>query len=129
MRDIIKEKGLGISKKTTRYILCVVGLLALISFFVDYKYRPTYKFELDLSNVVETGYGNTTDGDSMYWAIYEEWYDDSKRHLLYMNKETFDSLERAVVEYNKLPIEDRDSFEHGFKLTEDSEGLHICSIR
>ena len=127
----MKEKGLGISKKTARYILCVVGLLVLISFFVDYKYRPAYKVKLDLSNVVETGYGNTTDGDSMYWAIYEEWDNDCTRHLLYMNKETFDALELAVDEYNKAGLKERDSLnkKHKFTLLRDSEGLHMCSIR
>lgn len=84
---------------------------------------------MNLSEVVETGYGNTVDGDNMYWAIYEEWYNDCTRHLLYMDKETFDSLEKAVDIYNKLAPDDRDSYKHGFKLIQDSEGLHICSIR
>jgi len=87
--------------------------------------------KLDLADVVETGYGNTVDGDSMYWAIYEEWSHDCKRHLLYMDKETFDSLESAVEEFHKADVNVRDSLNnlHGFTLLRDSEGLHLCSIR
>ena len=88
-------------------------------------------FKLDLAKIVETGYGNTVDGDSMYWAIYEEWNYDCERHLLYMNKETFDSLESAVEKFHKAKLEMYDSLNntHGFTLLRDSEGLHLCSIR
>ena len=88
-------------------------------------------FRLNLADVVETSYGNTVDGDSMYWAIYEEWDNNCTRHLLYMDKETFDSLESAVERFHKVDIELRDSMNktHGFTLVRDSEGLHLCSIR
>jgi hypothetical protein len=67
----------------------------------------------------------------MYWAIYEEWDNDCTRHLLYMNKETFDALELAVEKYNKAGLKERDSLnkKHEFTLLRDSEGLHMCSIR
>ena len=88
-------------------------------------------FRLDLADVVETGYGNTVDGDSMYWAIYEEWSHDCQRHLLYMDKETFDSLESAIEEFHKADVSVRDSLNnlHRFTLLRDSEGLHLSSIR
>lgn len=88
-------------------------------------------FKLDLADIVETGYSNTVDGDSMYWAIYEEWSHDCERHLLYMDRETFDSLESAVKKFHKAELEMRDSLNntHGFTLLRDSEGLHLCSIR
>lgn len=109
-------------------IIITVSLLVIGLTSCKNKYTTT-EFKLDLADVVETGYGNTVDGDSMYWAIYEEWHNDCKRHLLYMDKETFDSLEKAVDKYHKLPIDERDTYNHGFKLIQDSEGLHICSIR
>ena len=113
---------------TVLTIIITVSLLVIGLTSCKNKYTTT-EFRLDLADVVETGYGNTVDGDNMYWVIYEEWYNDCTRHLLYMDKETFDSLEKAVDEYNKLPLDDRDSYKHGFKLIQDSEGLHICSIR
>lgn len=98
---------------------------------VSCSHRSSDEFRLDLADIVDTGYGNTTEGDSMCWAIYEELDNDCTRHLLYMNKETFDSLESAVEQFNKADLEKRDSLNnaHGFTLIRDSEGLHICSIR
>jgi hypothetical protein len=105
----------------------LVSLIAICS--ISCRQSVPREFPMNLSEVVETNYGNTVDGDSMYWAIYEEWHSDCKRHLLYMDKETFDSLEKAVDKYHKLPVDERDTYNHGFKLIQDSEGLHICSIR
>lgn len=105
--------------------LLVIGLTSCKN-----KYTST-EFRLDLGDVVETGYGNTVDGDSMYWAIYEEWDNDCTRHLLYMDKITFDSLELAVEEFSKAGLEERDvlNSRHNFTLLRDSEGLHLCSKR
>lgn len=105
--------------------LLVIGLTSCKN-----KYTST-EFRLNLGDVVETGYGNTVDGDSMYWAIYEEWDNDCTRHLLYMDKITFDSLELAVEEFNKAGLEERDvlNSRHNFTLLRDSEGLHLCSKR
>ena len=105
--------------------LLVIGLTSCKN-----KYTST-EFRLDLADVVETGYGNTVDGDSMYWAIYEEWDNDCTRHLLYMDKITFDSLELAVEEFSKAGLEERDVLNnrHNFTLLRDSEGLHLCSKR
>lgn len=93
--------------------------------------RQPNTFRLDLGEIVETGYGNTVDGDSMYWAIYEDWDNDCTRHLLYMDKETFDSLELCVEKFHKVDANTKDSLNnlHGFVLLRDSEGLHLCSIR
>lgn len=118
------------SDKRTITIFTFTILVSLITICsINCRQSVPREFPMNLSEVVETNYGNTVDGDSMYWAIYEEWHNDCKRHLLYMDKETFDSLEKAVDKYHKLPIDERDTYNHGFKLIQDSEGLHICSIR
>ena len=111
-------------------IIIIVSLLVIGLTSCKNKYTNT-EFRLDLADVVETGYGNTVGGDSMYWAIYEEWDNDCTRHLLYMDKETFNALESAVEEYNKAGLNERDSLnnKHEFTLLRDSEGLHMCSIR
>ena len=106
-------------------LLLVIGLTSCKN-----NYTST-EFRLDLGDVVETGFGNTVDGDSMYWAIYEEWDNDCTRHLLYMDKTTFDSLELAVEEFSKAGLTERDvlNSRHNFTLLRDSEGLHLCSKR
>ena len=111
-------------------IIIIVSLLIISLTSCKNKYTTT-EFRLDLADVVETGCGNTVDGDSMYWAIYEEWDNDCTRHLLYMDKETFDALESVVEEYNKAGLNERDVLNkrHKFTLLRDSEGLHMCSIR
>ena len=111
-------------------IIITVSLLVIGLTSCKNKYTTT-EFRLDLADVVDTGYGNTVDGDSMYWAIYEEWDNDCTRHLLYMDKETFDALEVAVEEFNKAGLKERDVLNnrHKFTLVRDSEGLHLCSIR
>ena len=120
--------------RTDKKVIIILTFIILVSLLVTCitscnGYSSPNEFPMNLSEIVETGYGNTVDGDNMYWAIYEEWHNDCTRHLLYMDKETFDSLEKAVDIYNKLAPDDRDSYKHGFKLIQDSEGLHICSIR
>ena len=111
-------------------IIITVSLLVIGLTSCKNKYTTT-EFRLDLADVVDTGFGNTVDGDSMYWAIYEEWDNDCTRHLLYMNKETFNALESAVEKYNKAEFKERDSLnkKHEFTLLRDSEGLHMYSIR
>lgn len=110
-------------------IIVISSLVTLLSGCKSNNYSQ--EIPLDLSDIVETGYGNTVDGDSMYWAIHEDWHNDCTRHLLYMDKETFDALESAVEEYNKAGLNERDSLnkKHKFTLLRDSEGLHMCSIR
>ena len=111
-------------------IIITVSLLVICLTSCKNNYT-TDEFRLDLADVVDTGFGSTVDGDSMYWAIYEEWDNDCTRHLLYMDKETFDALEAAVEKYNKAGLKERDSLnkKHEFTLLRDSEGLHMCSIR
>ena len=111
-------------------IIITVSLLVIGLTSCKNKYTTT-EFRLDLVDVVETGYGNTVDGDSMYWAIHEDWHNDCKRSLIYMDKETFDSLESAVDRFHKADIIHRDSLNirHNFTLLRDSEGLHLRSIR
>ena len=112
-------------------ILLAIIVISVFTAMLTGCHHINDEYSLDLADVVETGYGNTVDGDNMYWVIYEEWNNNSERHLLYTDKETFDSLERAVEHFNKFDIECRDSLNklHGFKLIRDSEGLHLCSIR
>jgi hypothetical protein len=114
----------SIMKKASVIILLILLMVSCIG-------KVSNEFMLDLAEVVETGYGNTVDGDSMYWAIYEEWDNDCQRHLLYMDKETYDSLESAVHRYNKADKDQKDSLNstHGFILIRDSKGLHLSSIR
>lgn len=115
--------------KVIKILLIIIVISVLTAMLTSCHYIRD-EYPLDLADVVETGYGNTVDGDNMYWVIYEEW-NNSERHLLYTDKETFDSLEKAVEHFNKFNIECRDSLNklHGFKLIRDSEGLHLCSIR
>lgn len=120
------------NNKRTIIVFTFTILVSLITIcLVSCKQPVPREFPMNLSEVVETNYGNTVDGDSMYWAIYEEWDNDCTRHLLYMNKETFDALELAVEKYNKAGLKERDSLnkKHEFTLLRDSEGLHMCSIR
>ena len=115
----------------TVFISIAIGFLVVALFYgCSYRHKPI-EYKLNLSDIVETGYGNTLDGDSMYWAIYEEWNNDSRRHFLYMDKETFDSLEVAVTAYNNYPTECHDSINnsHNFVLIKDKEGLHISKIK
>ena len=128
---ITRNMRIDRTDKRVIIILIFIILVSLVTTCITScrQHTSTNEFPMNLSEVVETGYSNTVDGDSMYWAIYEEWYNDCTRHLLYMDKKTFDSLEKAVDEYNKLPLGERVSYKHGFKLIQDSEGLHICSIR
>ena len=122
--------------KVDKRVITILTIIITISLLVigltscKNKYTTT-EFRLDLADVVDTGYGNTVDGDSMYWAIYEEWDNDCTRHLLYMDKETFDALEVAVEEFNKAGLKERDvlNSRHNFTLLRDSEGLHLCSKR
>lgn len=111
--------------------ISIIVIIFLLAVFAGCSRNNSVEFKLDLANIVETGYGNTIDGDSMYWAIYEDWNKDSKRCLLYMDKQTFDSLETVVAKFNNYPVEYRDSVNniHGFTLIEDSKGLHISSIK
>jgi len=110
-------------------IIVISSLVTLLSGCKSNNYSQ--EIPLDLSDIVETGYGNTVDGDSMYWAIHEDWHNDCKRSLIYMDKETFDSLESAVDRFHKADIIHRDSLNirHNFTLLRDSEGLHLRSIR
>jgi hypothetical protein len=112
-------------------ILLAIIVISVFTAMLTGCHHINDEYPLDLADVVETGYGNTVDGDSMYWAIYEEWDNDCTRNLLYMDKETFDALESAVEEYNKAGLNERDSLnkKHEFTLLRDSEGLHLCSIR
>ena len=133
MKSTLRKIGMSKIDKWVITILTSIITISLLVFCLTScknKYTST-EFRLDLGDVVETGYGNTVDGDSMYWAIYEEWDNDCTRHLLYMDKETFDALESAVEEYNKAGLNERDSLnkKHKFTLLRDSEGLHMCSIR
>ena len=121
-----------IDKRVITILTIIITVSLLINCLTSCKNNNNLnEFRLDLANVIETGYGNTVDGDSMCWAIYEEWDNDCTRHLLYMNKETFDALELAVEKYNKAGLKERDSLnkKHEFTLLRDSEGLHMCSIR
>ena len=121
-----------IDKRMITILTVIIAVSLLVICLTSCKNNyTTDEFRLDLSDVVDTGFGNTVDGDSMYWAIYEEWDNDCTRHLLYMDKETFDALETAVEEFNKAGLKERDSLnkKHEFTLLRDSEGLHLCSIR
>jgi hypothetical protein len=108
-----------------------ISITSLILILSSCSNRQSTKYLLDLSEVAEINYGSTVDGDSLYWIIYEEWHNDCKRHLLYINKETYDSLEVTLKQFQKAELTERDSLNktHGFKLIKDSEGLHLCSIR
>ena len=129
-QEMIRINSIDKRVITILTIIITVSLLVIGLTSCKYNYINT-EFRLDLADVVETGYGSTVDGDSMYWAIYEEWDNDCTRHLLYMDKETFDALESVVEEYNKAGLNERDVLNkrHKFTLLRDSEGLHMCSIR
>ena len=128
-------KGLGIAKisKEVVILLFIIVITTFLALLLLSCKPDNYNREipLDLSEIIETGCGNTIDGDSMYWAIHEDWYNNGKRSYIYMDKETFDSLESAVDEYHKADIIYRDSLntKHVFTLLRDSEGLHLRSIR
>jgi hypothetical protein len=131
MKSSRKMSMKGNSKRTIIIFtfIILVSLVAICS--ISCRQSVHREFPMNLSEVVETNYGNTVDGDSMYWAIYEEWHNDCKRHLLYINKETYDSLEVVLEQFQKAESIERDSLNktHGFKLIKDSEGLHLCSIK
>jgi hypothetical protein len=133
MKSTLRKIGMNkIDKRVITILTIIITVSLLVIGLTSCKNKcTTTEFRLDLADVVETGYGNTVDGDSMYWAIYEEWDNDCTRHLLYMDKETFNALELAVDKYNKAGLKERDSLnkKHEFTLLRDSEGLHMCSIR
>lgn len=108
-----------------------ISMMSLILILSSCSNRQSAEYLLDLSEVADINYGSTIDGDSLYWIIYEKWHNDCKRHLLYIDKETYDSLEVALEQFQKAESIERDSLNktHGFKLIKDSEGLHLCSIR
>ena len=108
-----------------------ISIMSLILILSSCSNRQSTEYLLDLSEVADINYGSTTDGDSLYWIIYEEWHNDCKRHLLYIDKETYDSLEVVLEQFQKAESIERDNLNktHGFKLIKDSEGLHLCSIR
>ena len=118
-------------KKFIKCLVVIIIIAVVVALMTGCSLSKQDEFKLDLSNVVETGYGNTTDGDNMYWVIYEEWDNDCTRHLLYMDKETFDALEAAVEIFHRADLKKRDSLNnaHSFTLFRDSEGLHLGSIR
>lgn len=108
-----------------------ISMMSLILILSSCSNRQSTEYPLDLSEVADINYGSTIDGDSLYWIIYEEWHNDCKRHLLYIDKETYDSLEAVLEQFQKAELIERDSLNNtqGFKLIKDSEGLHLCSIR
>ena len=108
-----------------------ISIISLILILSSCSNKQSIEYLLDLSEIADINYGNTIDGDSLYWIIYEEWYNDCKRHLLYIDKETYDSLEIVLEQFQKADLSERDSLNktHEFKLIKDSEGLHLCSIR
>ena len=108
-----------------------ISIISLILILSSCSSKQSTEYLLNLSEVADISYGSTTDGDSLYWIIYEEWHNDCKRHLLYIDKETYDSLEVALGQFQKADLSERDSLNktHEFKLIKDSEGLHLCSIR
>ncbi len=108
-----------------------ISIISLILILSSCTNRQSTEYLLDLSEVADINYGSTTDGDSLYWIIYEEWHSNCKRHLLYTDKETYDSLKVALEQFQKAKLVERDSLNkaHGFRLIKNSEGLHLCSIR
>ena len=126
MLKISRSDGVVIS-----IITLVIIISAVTIYITSHSIQKYDEYPLDLAEIIETAFSNTVDGDSMYWAIYEDIYHDGHRSILYMDKQTFDSLEKAVYIFNKVDLDLRDSINthHGFIIVRDSEGLHLCSTR
>jgi hypothetical protein len=107
--------------------ISIASLILILSSCI----KQSNEYPLDLSEIADINHGSTTDGDSLYWIIYEDWNNDSQRYLLYIDKETYDSLEFVVEQFQNADLQEKDSLNevHGFTIIKDSGEPHLSSIR